>query len=86
MPRVNLEDIQQIVGNVIGDPERAAGLQEHSNLLGSLPELDSMGVVNLMLGLEELYGFRVEDEELDIEVFDTLGTFRAFAQKKLDAT
>jgi len=86
MQHVKLEDIQQIVGNVIGDPNRAAQLEEHSNLLGALPELDSMGVVNLMLGLEERYGFRVEDEELEIEVFETLGTFLAFAQMKLDAS
>ena len=85
MPSANLDDIRQIVGNVIGDADRASQLSEHSSLLGSLPELDSMGVVNLVLGLEELYGIRVDDEELEIEMFETLNSFRAFAQKKLDA-
>ena len=52
-------------------------------LLGSLPELDSMGVVALITAMEERFGFTVEDDEIDGSVFHTVGTLTEFIAGKL---
>jgi len=84
MHKVTVGEISQIVGEVVGDDQLAARLQEHSVLLGAIPELDSMAVVNLVLGIEEKFGFHVNDDEVDAALFETVGSLREFAQSKLD--
>ena len=86
MREVNLSDIIDIVGEVLGDKQLTAGFDEQSRLLGAIPELDSMAAVNLMLALEQRYGFLVLDDEVEVEIFDTVGSLREFAQRKLRAT
>jgi len=54
-------------------------------LFGSLPELDSMAVVNVVTALEEHFGFEIEDDEITAETFETLGSLSAFVAGKLDA-
>ncbi len=59
-------------------------LDESSQLLGNLPELDSMAVVTLLTALEDKYGFIVEDDEISADAFETLGSLVAFVQSKID--
>ncbi|WP_432377868.1 acyl carrier protein [Duganella sp. P38] len=58
-------------------------LAETTLLLGSLPELDSMAVANLILALEQHYGFEVRDDEISARHFATLGALTAFVDSKL---
>lgn len=64
---------------------RTATFTEDRPLLGSLPELDSMGVVAIITAFEERFGFSVDDDEIDGSVFHTLGTLLEFVGKKLQA-
>ncbi len=84
MREVSIGDIRCLIGDVIGNTEVAGKLDEYSALLGAMPELDSMAVVNLMLGMERLFGFTVDDDEVEVEIFETVGSLRAFAQSKLE--
>lgn len=85
MREVMLDDIRELIGDVIGDPNTSVVLDEHSALMGAIPELDSMAVVNLLLGLEQRFGFHVDDDEVEVEIFETVGSLRNFAQNKLAA-
>ena len=60
-----------------------APLDADTALLGSLPELDSMAVVNLLLALEERFGFTVDDDEISARHFATVGTLSDFVRAKL---
>lgn len=80
----SLEDVKQIVIDTLGLGERGASLEEASPLLGAIPELDSMAVINLITALEEHYGFSIADDEISAEVFETLGSLSAFVGRKLD--
>jgi len=60
-----------------------APLAADTALLGSLPELDSMAVVTLLLALEERFGITVDDDEISARHFATVGTLSAFVQAKL---
>ena len=60
-----------------------APLAADTALLGSLPELDSMAVVNLLLALEEQFNITVDDDEISARHFATVGTLSSFVQAKL---
>ena len=45
-----------------------------TRLLGDLPELDSMAVLALIGGLEDHFGITFFDEDLNAEVFATVGS------------
>ncbi|GJJ03145.1 hypothetical protein RugamoR64_36830 [Duganella rhizosphaerae] len=58
-------------------------LNQDTRLLGSVPELDSMAVVNLIVALEQQFGITVDDDEINARHFSTVGTLAAFVQGKL---
>lgn len=58
-------------------------LDDSTPLLGSLPELDSMAVANLILALEQVYSFEVRDDEISARHFATVGSLTAFVASKL---
>lgn len=47
--------------------------------------LDSLGFMRLVTYLETDFGIRVEDEELDIQNFETLRKLEAYLDSKSDA-
>jgi acyl carrier protein len=79
-----LEQVKNILADVLSlDDAAKNALNEHSALLGSIPELDSMAVVNLITALEEQFGISVDDDEISATTFETLGSLAAFVQQKL---
>jgi acyl carrier protein len=58
-------------------------LNEDTPLLGSLPELDSMAVANLILALEQQFGFEVLDDEISARHFATVGSLANFVAGKM---
>lgn len=79
-----LEQVKNILADVLSlDDAAKNALNEHSALLGSIPELDSMAVVNLITALEEQFGITVDDDEISATTFETLGSLAAFVQQKL---
>ena len=58
-------------------------LREETVLFGSLPELDSFGVVSLVASLEERFDITVDDDEFGAEIFETVGTLTGFITLKL---
>ena len=56
-----------------------------TQLLGGIPELDSMAVVTVITTLEERFGFTVADDEIDGSTFATAGSLVAFVKSKLGA-
>jgi len=62
---------------------RSASFGDDTALMGSVPELDSMGVVSLLTAFEDQFGFSVEDDEIDGSVFETFGTLLTFVEGKL---
>jgi len=78
-----LEEIKTILADVLSLGTAKDALTEQSALLGSIPELDSMAVVNLIAALEEHFGIVVDDDEISATTFETLGSLNAFVQQKL---
>lgn len=60
-------------------------LQPETALFGSLPELDSFGVVALVGALEDRFDITIDDDEFGAELFETVGTLTSFVEQKLAA-
>jgi acyl carrier protein len=79
----HLEAVKNILGDVLNLGERKDSLTADSMLLGSIPELDSMAVVNVITALEEHFDFSVDDDEISAEAFETVGSLALFVEHKL---
>jgi acyl carrier protein len=77
-----LDDIKMLLDRSLGLNGKSASFTESTPLLGNIPELDSMAVVTLMTSIEEHFGIIIEDDEVDAETFETLGSLVAFVQQK----
>lgn len=78
-----LTDVKNILTQQLQLGARADALTEISPLLGAIPELDSMAVVSILTGMEDHFGFTVEDDEISADTFATLGTLTRFVEQKL---
>lgn len=70
-----LDEVLQLKG-------RASSFDEKTPLLGSLPELDSMAVIELITAIEVRFQCSVEDDEIDGAVFSSLGSLIDFVRAK----
>lgn len=73
-----LDEVRTLVAEVLGITDRLSSLTEATALLGSMPELDSMAVAELIAAIEEKFGFEVDEADLTADVFDTIGSLSDF--------
>ena len=48
-----------------------------------MPELDSLGVLEVVTNLESHFSITIDDEEFSGEIFETLGSLAEFVEGKL---
>lgn len=77
------KEVLSLLDEVLSLNGRSAEFSASTPLLGAIPELDSMAVVSLITGLEERFGFIVDDDEIDGSTFATLGSLVEFVEGKL---
>ncbi len=79
-------DIDKLLKSILQQQVQLGDLVEtftdDTALLGALPELDSMGVVNIITAIEENLGCEVDDDEISAEAFETFGSLKAFVESK----
>jgi acyl carrier protein len=78
-----LDEVKSVVGRTLQLGSRAQAMDESSALLGAIPELDSIAVVNVITALEEHFGITVADDEIGAAAFETLGSLARFVEGKL---
>ena len=78
-----LDDVKKVVGSALQIGSRVQQMDAAAPLLGAVPELDSMAVVNLITALEEHFDISVADDEIDASTFETLGSLTLFIESKL---
>jgi acyl carrier protein len=79
-----LDAVRSVVAATLGiDEARATAMHASTELLGSLPELDSMAVVELIYALEERFTVEVDGDEVTADVFETLGSLAAFVETQI---
>lgn len=77
------DEVIRILYDVLGLDRGRLKLDSKHGLLGHLAEFDSMAVVAILTALEDQFGIAVNDDEVDAELFETVGTLVAFVERKL---
>lgn len=61
---------------------RGAAMTAATPLLGALPELDSIAVAHVLTALEERFDILIDDDDVNADTFETLGSLAAFVATK----
>ena len=77
------DEVIRILYDVLGLDRGRLKLDSKHGLLGHLVEFDSMAVVAILTAIEDQFGIAVNDDEVDAELFETVGTLVAFVERKL---
>ncbi len=75
--------LRQALQDVLGlEADLVATFDADTGLFGELPELDSMGVANLLTEIEDRLDIVIDDEDVDGEMLETYGALLAFLVEK----
>jgi len=78
-----LDAVRAVLVDTLELQQQPQDLVLDTALFGSMPELDSFGVLQLVAALEERFGITIDDDEFGAELFDTVGTLTDFVAAKL---
>ncbi len=78
------KEIIDIINDVLMLDGNTDDFDGDTGLLGAIPEFDSIAVVSLVTALEEEFGCTFDDDELNADVFATVGSLTSVVQQKLD--
>lgn len=76
-------EIKKILADTLGLGNRIDAIEPNTNLLGNIPELDSVAVVTIILALEKKFSITIKDDEISAKTFATLGTLVDFVEQKI---
>lgn len=79
------EQVKRLLAEVLQLGDRAQTIDADTPLLGNIPELDSMAVVNLVTAIEDHFDIIVEDDEISADTFETFGSLCDFVDEKVAA-
>lgn len=77
--------VLEVLDDTLALGGRARQFGPDTRLFGSLPELDSMAVVDLIASLEERFAIVIDEDEINARVFATVATLEQLVQTKLSA-
>jgi acyl carrier protein len=78
-----LDGVKVVLIETLGIEDRATSITPDMPLFGSIPELDSLAVVEVVTSLEERFGFQIEDDDFTGDVFETVGSLAEFVEQNL---
>jgi acyl carrier protein len=81
-PQAGVDEVKAALVETLGLEAAADSIAAETRLLGSLPELDSMAVLELIVVLEQRFGISVSDEDVSAEAFETLATLTELVRSK----
>lgn len=76
-----VDQVRSLIGEILGIGDRVDSMSASTRLLGSLPELDSMAVAELLAAIEERFGFEVDSADIVTDTLETVGTLVAYVEK-----
>ena len=80
-----IDTVKTVLGQTLQISEKAKRFDTTTGLFGSIAEFDSMAVVAVVAALEERFGIVIEDEEINGDTFQTVGSLSEFIERKLHA-
>ncbi|MHC4647712.1 MAG: acyl carrier protein [Planctomycetota bacterium] len=77
-----IEQMRQILEPWVSDVDALDDIEERTNLVADLG-LDSIGILQVILGLEKEFGISIRNNELDAETFSMMGNLVGIIEGKL---
>jgi acyl carrier protein len=74
---ISVDDVRAVVVETLAIEYRPDALGADTKLT-SIPELDSLGIIELVVEFERRFGVAFDDEDVTAEVFETIGSLTAF--------
>ena len=72
-----------ILESAVGKRALPESLNDASELLGAIPELDSMAVLGVLTQIQDDFGVQIDDDEVSADLFTTFGDLKRFVEAKL---
>ena len=77
-----IDQLKNVLDEALFLNGRAKQWGDQMSLLGNVPELDSMAVMNVVSALEIKFGIFVEDDDINADVFATIESLAKFIIQK----
>jgi acyl carrier protein len=77
-----VDEVKEVIVQTLKIDDRIRDLDTSTLLFGSMPELDSMSVVELAVALEKRFGFEIDDAAFTAEIFDTVGSLAEYVRRR----
>jgi acyl carrier protein len=77
-----VDEVKEVIVQALKIDGRIRDLDTSTLLFGSMPELDSMSVVELAVALEKRFGFEIDDAAFTAEIFDTVGSLAEYVRRR----
>ena len=77
------QEVIQLLDGILNWNGRGAAFTRDTALLGVMPDLDSMAVLSLIVGLGERFGISIDDDDLHGDIFQNIGSLVDFVDAKL---
>ena len=78
-----IDEVKTILADVLQLGGKVSSFNADTALLGNIPVFDSMAVISVITSIEVNYGVVVDDDEIDAETFETVGSLATFVDSKL---
>jgi acyl carrier protein len=78
---ISFADVRAAVVETLAIEDRADALDADTKLT-SIPELDSLAILELVVEFERRFGITFDDEDVTAEIFETIGSLTAFLNSK----
>ena len=76
--------VRAAVIETLGLHDREGTITEETLLFGSMPELDSLALVELITALEDRFGFEMDEANITAEVFESVGSLATHIDSQLE--
>lgn len=80
-----IDDVKSLLRDTLQLGNRVDRFDAATPLLGHMPELDSMAVVNILTAIEERYGCTIDDDDVSADVFTSVGSLTQFITQHAEA-
>ncbi len=77
--------VKELVVEVLGVDVEPTELADDEPLFGDGLVADSMVALELVAAIEEVFGIEVTDEELRVELFESLQTLSEYVEEKVES-
>jgi len=76
-------ELKKILEKVLQINEKVQNFERSTGLLESIPELDSMAILEVLTAIEKKFVIEIHDDDIDVDVFATFGSLVDFIETKI---